>query len=191
LARIKISGRNLQLLSLFERLTGTFPRDCISNQGHNEIVFVVKDNQMGKVIGKGGITIDRLREAFNRDVRVIQYGKKPESFVINALRPARIQKAMLEEKEGKKVLRVIVSSKREKGRAVGKRGRNINRARLLLRRHFGIQDILVTILTEQNHAQNTNKELIEVEDTNNSFNRGVLRQMENLIVENPGRYPGP
>ncbi|MFQ5980597.1 MAG: NusA-like transcription termination signal-binding factor [Candidatus Heimdallarchaeota archaeon] len=191
MARIKISGRNLQLLSLFERLTGTFPRDCIRNQGHNEIIFVVKGNQMGKVIGKDGITIGRLREAFNRDVRVIQYGEKPELFGINALKPARIQKAMLEEKEGKKILRVVVSSKREKGRAVGKRGRNINRARLLLRRHFGIQDILVTILTEQNQVQNTDKELIEVDDTNNSFNRGVLRQMENLIVENPGRYPGP
>lgn len=191
MSRIKISGGNLQLLSLFERLTGTFPRDCICNQGLDEIVFVVKGNQMGKVIGKGGIIINRLREAFNRDVRVIQYGSEPESFVSNALRPARIQKAMLEEKEGKKVLRVIVSSKQEKGRAVGKRGRNINRARLLLRRHFGIQDILITILTDQIQDQSKNKEIFEVDDPDNSSNRGVLRQMENLAVENQNHYPDP
>ncbi|MHA2273202.1 MAG: NusA-like transcription termination signal-binding factor [Candidatus Hodarchaeales archaeon] len=112
--RIRIAGRAIQFISLFERLTGVFPRDCVINKGGNEIIFIVQSSQMGKVIGKGGTRIGRLREELARDVRVIQHANSPELCAANALKPARIQKAIVEKLEGKQVLRVIVASDWEK-----------------------------------------------------------------------------
>lgn len=165
MVRIRIAGRAIQFISLFERLTGVFPRDCVINKGGDEIIFIVQSNQMGKVIGKGGTRITRLREEFPRDVRVIQHAVSPELYVANALKPARIQKAIVEKLEGKQVLRVIVASDWEKSRVVGRQGRNINRARLLLRRYFGIHNILVTVLSDELQTDDKSSEEVIVTDT--------------------------
>jgi N utilization substance protein A len=169
LVRIRIAGRAIQFISLFERLTGVFPRDCVINKGGNEIIFIVQSSQMGKVIGKGGTRIGRLREELARDVRVIQHANSPELCAANALKPARIQKAIVEKLEGKQVLRVIVASDWEKSRVVGRQGQNINRARLLLRRYFGIHNILVTVLPDQLQPNDKRGEEVFITATSHSY----------------------
>jgi NusA-like KH domain protein len=146
---------------------------------------------MGKVIGRGGTMIARLREEFERDVRVIQYDDAPELFVTNALKPAKIQKATVEKLDGRKVLQLFVSSDREKGRAVGRHGRNINRARLLVRRYFGIQDILIAVMADSINAETEEQKEAIASNTEGSLNIDGLQQMELLMAKNPTHYPGP
>ncbi|MFX0113565.1 MAG: NusA-like transcription termination signal-binding factor [Candidatus Hodarchaeota archaeon] len=141
--RIKMSASEMQYANFLSELTDSLPKDCVWDEDGQRIIFVTHPGQMGKIIGKGGETIRRVREQMDKDIDVVEYAEKAERFAMNALTPARIQKAKLEERAGKKVVHVTMAS-REKGRAIGKGGRNIARARLLLKRHFGIEDIIIT-----------------------------------------------
>ncbi len=138
-----MTPNEIQYASLLEGLTDSLPKDCIWDEEGKRIIFVTNPGQMGKVIGKGGETIRRIREKMQKDIDVVEYAEKVERFAINTLTPAKVQTAKLVKRGGKTVIQVVVSN-REKGRAIGKGGRTIARARLLLKRHFNVEDILVT-----------------------------------------------
>lgn len=139
---VKLRGEELHFMRDFARLTGAVPRDCVID-GNERIIFVVSAGEAGRVIGKGGANIKHVREVFQREVNVVEYDEKPENFVKNALAPAKIKNvSVVEQKDGKRVSVVDVDPE-DRGRAIGKNGRNIGRARILARRHFGIEDIIL------------------------------------------------
>ncbi len=79
-----------------------------------------------------------------RQIDLVEYSEKPEVFVKNCLAPARTDVVMItERRDGRKVITVEVKQPKDKGIAIGKNGRNIQRARLLVSRHFGIDTIVI------------------------------------------------
>jgi N utilization substance protein A len=72
----------------------------------------------------------------------VEYSDKLEQFVSNTLAPAKTKKVEIVEKPGKKIV-VITVIPREKGRAIGKNGKNIHRSRFLLKRHFGVTNVII------------------------------------------------
>lgn len=133
----------MQYANFLSEFTDSLPKDCVWDEERKRIIIVTQPGQMGKIIGKGGETIRRVREQMDKDIDVVEYAEQAERFAANVLTPARIQKVKLETHEGKKVVHITMAS-REKGRAIGKGGRTIARARLLLKRHFNIDDIIIT-----------------------------------------------
>ena len=53
----------LNMLRVFEDITGAAVRDCIIDENNSAIVFIVEPGQMGLAIGKNGINI-KMAEKF-------------------------------------------------------------------------------------------------------------------------------
>jgi N utilization substance protein A len=137
-----MSQEELSFISTLEGLTGALAIDCIWEKEENRVIFIVRRNDTGKVIGRGGTTIQKLREHFKKNIEVVEYSDKLEQFVSNTLAPAKTKKVEIIEKSGKKIV-VITVIPREKGRAIGKNGKNIHRSRFLLKRHFGVTNVII------------------------------------------------
>lgn len=137
-----MSQEALRFVSMLEGLTGALALDCIWDKAESRVIFVVRRHDTGKVIGRGGTTIRRLREHFQKHVDVVEYSEQLETFASNTLAPAKTQNVELQEKLGKKTV-VITVIPQEKGRAIGKKGRNIQKSRLLLKRHFGVNNVII------------------------------------------------
>ena len=137
-----MSQEELSYISILEGLTGALAVDCILEKDENRVIFVVRRNDTGKVIGRGGTTIQRLRDHFKRNIEVVEYSDKIERFTINTLSPAKTKKIDVIERSGQKTVIVTVIPK-EKGKAIGKNGRNIHRSRMLLKRHFGVENVII------------------------------------------------
>jgi N utilization substance protein A len=137
-----MSQEELRFISMLEGLTGALALDCIWDKTESRVIFVVKRHDTGKVIGRGGTTIRRLREHFQKQVDVVEYSERLEKFASNTLAPAKTQNVELHEKLGKKTV-VITVIPQEKGKAIGKKGRNIQKSRLLLKRHFGVNNVII------------------------------------------------
>jgi N utilization substance protein A len=137
-----MSQEELSYISILEGLTGALAVDCILEKNENRVIFVVRRNDTGKVIGRGGTTIQRLRDHFKRNIEVVEYADKIERFTINTLSPAKTKKVEVIERSGQKTVVVTVIPK-EKGKAIGKNGRNIHRSRMLLKRHFGVENVII------------------------------------------------
>lgn len=137
-----MTQEELSYISTLEGLTGVLAVDCIIERDEKRVIFLVRRNDTGKVIGRGGTTIQKLREHFKRNIEVVEYDEKVERFAINTLSPAKTKKVELIEKSGQKTVLITVIQ-REKGKAIGKNGRNIQRSRMLLKRHFGIANVII------------------------------------------------
>ncbi len=137
-----MTQEELSYISTLEGLTGVLAFDCILEKEENRVIFIVRRNDTGKVIGRGGTTIQRLRDHFKKQIEVVEYAEKIDRFAINTLSPAKAKKVEVIEKTGQKTV-IVTVIQREKGRAIGKNGRNIQRSRMLLKRHFGVTNVII------------------------------------------------
>lgn len=128
---------------MFQDVTGTSVRDCIIDSDNNRIIFLVRPGEVGLAIGKGGINIKRLRKLLEKDIEVVEYAEKLEDLVANALMPARVKSVKLvRTANGRRVVYVTVDPK-DKGIAIGKGGRNVSKAKLILKRYFDVDSVII------------------------------------------------
>ncbi len=138
---MRLTTTEIRYMSLFESLTGALARDCIVD-GKN-IVFVVKEGNMGLAIGKNGRNVKRLEKLLGKHVELVEYAPDPKQFLKNIFYPAHVINVNIIERGGRKIAYVVVDSKDK--RALGKRiNSRLKLARTLASRHFGIDNVVVT-----------------------------------------------
>ncbi len=142
MSEIKLSTDGIRYIALFESLTGARARDCFEDAENNRLVFVVKSGDMGLAIGKGGDRINRVKKAVGRHVEVIEHSEDPVEFVKNAFHPVSIKNVNITVKDDKRIAYVEVLTK-EKGLAIGRDGKNIEKVKKLSLRHHNIDDVII------------------------------------------------
>jgi N utilization substance protein A len=106
------------------------------------VIFVVKKGDMGLAIGKNGNNINRVKRSVGKHVEIVEYSDEVDEFVANALQPVFVKKVQVVVKENRKLAYVEVMSK-DRGIAIGKNGRNIQKAKVLTQRHYGLEDVII------------------------------------------------
>lgn len=137
---VKLGTEEIKYINLFENMTGASVKDCILS---DKVFFVVKEGQMGLAIGKKGANIQRLIETIGKSIEIIEYSDDPETFVRNILRPATIRTMTITTRPDNKMIATLDVLRKDKGLAIGPKGRNIERAKTLLERHHNIGDIVI------------------------------------------------
>jgi len=124
-------------------MTGARIYDCVHDDDGKRIIFIVKTGHLGLAIGKNGKKINQVRQLIGREVEIVEYNSDPKIFVRNCLSPARVKNVTIgSRRDGTQFLNVTVDPK-DRGLAIGKAGKTIIRARLLVQRHFGIQHVTI------------------------------------------------
>jgi N utilization substance protein A len=142
MSEVKLSTDGIRYIALFESLTGARAKDCFEDTENNRLIFVVKSGDMGLAIGKGGDHINRVKKAIGKHVEIIEHSDDPVEFVKNAFHPVSIKNASLVVKDDKRIAYVEVHSK-EKGLAIGRDGKNIEKVKKLSARHHNIDDVII------------------------------------------------
>lgn len=139
---VKLTTEGIRYIALFESLTGAIARDCIVDEENDRIIFVVKNGDMGLAIGKNGNNINRVKKSIGKHIEIVEHSDDLNEFVANALQPVAVKKVQIVSKDYKKMAYVEVTSK-DKGLAIGKNGRNIQKAKVLVQRHYGLEDVII------------------------------------------------
>ncbi len=140
---IRLTDEELRYANLFSQITGITPLDTVIDQTYGRIIFVVNKGCAPFAVGKGGVNIKKLRDLLGKDVEVVEAGDTPEELIKNSLYPARVVSVKITKMpSGEKIAMAVVHSN-DKAIAIGKYGRNINRAKLLAKRYFDIDRIVL------------------------------------------------
>lgn len=143
LSNVRITENEMKYIALLENMTGATVLDCIIDEEADTVIFAVKKGDIGLAVGRGGEKIRRFRKLINKNVEVFEYIENPEKFIRNALKPARVKDLRLVDKvNGGKIAMVTVETK-DKGIAIGKNGQNIKRIRLMAKRYFNLENIII------------------------------------------------
>jgi N utilization substance protein A len=139
---IILTENELRLMSLFSTLTGISPRDCVIDDRFDRLIFVIDE---GADVPRDRIAreaLGYLRKKVNRDVEIVEYSDDPVKLIKNALGRGVTDVKIIPRGDSK--VAIVTADPREKGRVVGKQGRNAERARLLAKRYHGIDRIQVS-----------------------------------------------
>ena len=140
MAEVTFDEQTIRYVALFQDLTRTTVVDCVDAQ--DRLIFVVKEGDIGKAIGKKGENVAKLKRLFNKDIHVVECSSGPEKFVANVFRNYDVKGVAIEQRGDVTHATVTVDGSK-KGRAIGKEGRNLRVARDLIARHHPIQSVSV------------------------------------------------
>ncbi|MBX0322999.1 NusA-like transcription termination signal-binding factor [Halomicroarcula sp. F13] len=140
--RVEISDEARRLVALFEDEADVTVRDCVVDEDHDQIVYLVKRGEMADAIGPGGQTVEAVEERLGRDVKLVEDAETAENFVANALAPAAVYNVTVSENDD--TVAYVEVAQEDRGAAIGREGRNIDAARQLAKRHFEIDGIELT-----------------------------------------------
>src|SRR5712691_9463799 len=79
MVEIVFDEQTIKYVALFQDLTRTTVVDCVD--ATDKLIFVVKEGDIGKAIGKKGENIAKLKRLMNKDIHVVEYSDQPDRFV--------------------------------------------------------------------------------------------------------------
>lgn len=141
---IRLTEEELRYIQLFESTTGIPARDCVIDRAGNRIIFVVDKGFASLAVGRGGCNIKKLREQLGKNVEVVEYGETPEELIKNCLYPAKVLNVKITKTPDGRKIAIATVPPEDKAIAIGKGGRNINRARILAKRYYDIDWVTLT-----------------------------------------------
>jgi len=141
---IRLTEEEIRYATLFESITGVTPIDVVIDNEYSRLIFVVQKNQAALAVGKGGSNVKILRNILSKDVEVVESGESPEELIKNSLYPAKVIMVKVTKSPSGSKVAITTVAPEDKGIAIGKNGRNIARAKILAKRYFDIDKIIIT-----------------------------------------------
>jgi N utilization substance protein A len=118
-------------------LTKSTALDCVIDDRFERVIYVIQQGDMGLAIGKKGENIKRLQNVLGKRIEMVEYDEAPDTFIANIFKPAEV--AGIERTPENGPVHVLLKKKNDLGIAIGKGGCNIEKARVLCRRFFGLE----------------------------------------------------
>ena len=140
MGEIRLTTESIQYIALFENMTKAKILDCILED--ERLVYVVKQGDMGLAIGKNGENINRVKKVLDKPIELVEYSDDPITFLKNAFGPVSLNSVTIINKNEKRLAYAEVYNK-EKGLAIGRNGKNIEKVKMLARRHHNIEDVIL------------------------------------------------
>lgn len=138
----RISLEELRYMSVFQNFTGVTVYRCIIDNDNNRLIFLVGKGEAGKAIGRGGRNVKVLRDSLGKDIEVVEYSESLEEMVRNLFPGVKIRRVVVRGRGDGRVVEVRVAEG-DKGAAIGRGGRNVKRARIVLGKLFGVSKVIV------------------------------------------------
>ncbi|MBS3124657.1 NusA-like transcription termination signal-binding factor [Candidatus Woesearchaeota archaeon] len=134
---VTIDTNTLQLIAMFEQMSGAQIRDCIPLE--NQIVFIVEQGEIAKAIGKGGKHARDLEFKSKKKVKIVEFHPDLIQFVQNLISPLSISEAKLEGE----VLLLNAKDLKTRGLLIGRSASTLRFFECIVKRYFPIKELKV------------------------------------------------
>ncbi|PWR70303.1 NusA-like transcription termination signal-binding factor [Methanospirillum stamsii] len=139
---VVLNEETIALIAQFERLTGAGSRDVIDDGEDERLIFIINPGDMGFAIGKKGLNIKKASESFGKKIEAVEYSDDPAQFIRNCFHPAQVKEVQFSDYHGDQIAHVVIRDE-DRGRAIGKSGKNLDRSKMLALREHDIKNIII------------------------------------------------
>ncbi|NTW91860.1 MAG: NusA-like transcription termination signal-binding factor [Methanoregulaceae archaeon] len=115
-------------------LTKATALDCLIDEKFERVIYIIRQGDMGLAIGKKGENIRRMQNVLGKRIEMVEYSGERDEFIANIFRPVQLARIEKEQESGN--LLVYLMKRSDLGTAIGKKGANIEKARLLIRKFW-------------------------------------------------------
>ncbi|XRO75601.1 NusA-like transcription termination signal-binding factor [Methanocaldococcus sp. 28A] len=182
MAKVRLTTEEIMKIGFFEKIANVPIIDCVLND--ERVAFIVKEGDIGAAIGKGGENVKTAEEKFGKKVDIIEYSNDWRKFIRNIFAPIQLEDVWVK-RVGKDVVAFIKINPKVRSAVFGEKGKNLERALEILKRHTKITKIKVIVenqkfkrkksrrmpvTKEQKQDQAKNKSKVAQEDVKETTN---------------------
>ncbi|WP_456375003.1 NusA-like transcription termination signal-binding factor [Methanocaldococcus sp.] len=142
MAKVRLTTEEIMKIGFFEKIANVPILDCILND--ERVAFIVKEGDIGAAIGKGGENVKVAEEKFGKKVDIIEYSEDWRKFIRNIFAPIPLEDVWIK-RVGKDVVAFIKINPKVRRAVFGEKGKNLERALNILKRHTKITQIKVIV----------------------------------------------
>ena len=136
---------------MFNNISGAIIKDCLvfRNLEINSevIIFLVKEEDVGKAIGKAGEHVKDLKSKLNKKIDVIAFSEDLNRFIHNILQTTKnsivVQNIEIKDSRNLKKTVIITVRPQDRGKAIGKEGSMIRKIKELVLRYFNVDNVII------------------------------------------------
>ena len=147
---LDLSMETIGLINEAEKRLRARIRDAV-DEGER-IVFITEKGHLGQALGKEAKNLEMMRNLLKKDVKFVEWDEDKQIFIRNLFKPfdvasIRMETQRIEGEEGDdadlRIRAIVEVEAKDKGKAIGKGGRNISSIRHIARRHHEIDEVQV------------------------------------------------
>ncbi|CAB3289997.1 putative transcription termination protein NusA [Methanocaldococcus lauensis] len=142
MAKVRLTTEEIMKIGFFEKIANVPIIDCVLND--ERVAFIVKEGDIGAAIGKGGENVKTAEEKFGKKVDIIEYSNDWRKFIRNIFAPIQLEDVWVK-RVGKDVVAFIKINPKVRRAVFGEKGKNLERALKILKRHTKITKIKVIV----------------------------------------------
>ncbi len=134
---MKLDTELIKLINLFEEVTKAKVKDCFEN--NERLVFVVKDVDVLRAIGKNAANIKKVENMLKKRIKIVGYSEEITKFVRSFIAPLKADS--IEFVDGIVYIKSIDT--RVKGLLIGRNKKNLNNLIEVAKKYYEFEDIRV------------------------------------------------
>lgn len=135
----KLDLKEIGLITTFENMTGATVKEHLVDPSTNTLIFVVKQGDVRKAIGKNGVMIRRVCEKLKRKVKVVELSDDAVKFFKVLIMP--LEASDVKADEG--VLRVSAGTSEAKAHLIGRNKQKVLFLNEVMKKFFGVEVVIV------------------------------------------------
>lgn len=153
---LNLSMETIGLITEAEKRLRARIKDAV-DEGER-IVFITEKGHLGQALGKEAKNLQMMRDLLKKDVKFVEWDEDKQIFIRNLFKPYDVASIRMEtlsvavpgevDAAGQPVTRIKIRAiveveAKDKGKAIGKGGRNISSIRHIAKRHQEIDEVQV------------------------------------------------
>ncbi len=136
---IKFTSESIGQITLFEKITKANVKDCFED-ANKQLVFIVQQGDLQKAIGKQAKNVQKLKNLFNKSIRIIEFHDDVCTFIANVARPVKVTDVM---NDGGEIYTIIPPDVKSRGLLIGRNARVLRDNEQIIKRYYPIQELRV------------------------------------------------
>ncbi|MEA3166875.1 MAG: transcription termination/antitermination protein NusA [Thermoplasmata archaeon] len=153
---LNLSMETIGLITEAEKRLRARIKDAV-DEGER-IVFITEKGHLGQALGKEAKNLQMMRDLLKKDVKFVEWDEDKQIFIRNLFKPYDVASIRMEtlsvavpgemDASGQpitkiKIRAIVEVEAKDKGKAIGKGGRNISSIRHIAKRHQEIDEVQV------------------------------------------------
>ncbi len=137
---LTLDTKKIKMITLFENVTKSRIRDCITNDNGNVVCFVVDEGNIGVAIGKDGRNVKRVERMIGKTIKLFEFSKDISTFVKNVI--PQVKSIKIRNENGRVIVEIKVE-KKDRPFVIGRDRRNLKFYKKVLQRSHKVDDLVI------------------------------------------------
>ena len=136
---MKLQEKEIMLINALDNQSRVSAKDCLSE--NNQVTFLVKEEEVGRAIGKNGMNIKNLSNQIKKKIEILPYYDKPEMFLRKNLSKIKFISVQYNKMKNSEIIFVELDNENKK--KLQQENNKLKKIKTLLERNYEIKTIKI------------------------------------------------